>query len=205
MATGASRSVSPKGLRGATGQGFERFGSALLASVRAWDGTRSLARAPRRRCGFAFVGGGKPELGRWKSRSGLDVADVLGTVGPESVDVDFWFERNRENRGRKLVDFLWPTNVYGFKLLSRRFADLLVEFEPRIQTWPVDVRAPEQVPGYVLALEPVGVPSPVHSYFSGRRVNDIVVSTEVLEAVKRVGIEGLRITNENDPFPGDHL
>lgn len=152
-----------------------------------------------------LCGDGKPEFGRWKAPGGLDVADVLATVGPDGVDVDFWFERNRENRGRKLVDFLWPTSIYGFKILSQRFADLLTEFEPGVQTWPVDVRDPAQVPGYVLVLEPIGVASPVHSYFSDRRVNDIVVSSEVLEAVTRADISGLRVTEERQPFPGDHL
>lgn len=157
---------------------------------------------------FQLGGPGKPEFGVWRSLSGLDVDEVLGTDGPDAVDTSFWFERNRSNRGTKLVDFLWPSSVYGFKVLSERFADVLLEHEPRLRTWPADVRGrdEEAVLGYVLVLEPVGeADAAVHSYFSDRRVNHMVVSDEVCAAVKAAKLTGLRIVAEEHPFPGDHL
>lgn len=155
-----------------------------------------------------FAGSGKPEYGVWRSATGADVDEVLGREGPESADlagVEFWFERNKHNRGRGLVDFLWPTGVYGFKILSERFAELLIEFEPDLKMWPADVRDPDPVPGYVLVLEPVGSEGPVHSYFVDRRVNRVVVSDEVRAAVRSAKFTGLTVQAEEHPFPGEYL
>lgn len=146
-----------------------------------------------------------PEYGRWVTPAGHDVAKVLGTSGPTSLEVDVWWEPTPGHRGDRLRDVLWQTAPLGLKLVSASTLDVLLRHGARLEVFEVDIRAGDSgsLDGYVGVLEETLEPGPVHSLWRGRRSHELVVSDEVLAAIRQAGLTGLVIEPVQGPFPAD--
>ncbi|NYJ03195.1 hypothetical protein HNR19_003893 [Nocardioides thalensis] len=146
-----------------------------------------------------------PTYGRWRAPSGIDVEKALGEAGPGSVDVAVWWVQEPEHYGKRLNDFLWQTSMIGLKLLSERMVEVLRGCGAELDVFDVEIRlrSGDRLGGYVGVLEECNDPGPVHSLWRGRRSHNLVVSDEVLAAIKEAGLTGLRIEAVNGAFPGD--
>lgn len=152
-----------------------------------------------------YTGHAAPTYGRWISPGGLDVANVLGQAGPTALDVDVWWEQRPGHKGTRLTDFLWQTSIIGLKLVSRSMLAVLETSGANLEVFDVDIRLRDGsgLEGYVGILEETQEPGPVHSLWRGRRSHDLVVSDEVLAALKAAGISGLTVEPVDGPFPAD--
>lgn len=151
------------------------------------------------------TGEGDRRYDRWVTPSGVDVENALGEVGPAGVDVDVWWVQEPEHYGKRLTDFLWQTSMIGLKLISERMLDVLCQSGASLEVFDVDIRLRngDRLGGYFGVLEERNQPAPVHSLWRGRRSHDLVISGEVLTAIKDAGLTGLTIKTVDSAFPAD--
>lgn len=147
------------------------------------------------------TGPDKPRWGRWITPSGLDVANTLGDVGPDPIDVEMWWGPMREHYGKRLTDLVWQGGLFGLKIASERLVEILRAQGADLQVFDVDIRwrTGDPISGYVGFLEPVDEARPVRSERPGDRNHRFLADQSVFEAMRAAKLTGIEFAPVKRP------